>query len=208
MRKIGVLLGTFALGLVLVNLVTGQQEAQKKRFGGGGFGFGGFGAVQTSPIALINNEQVQKELDITPEQLEKVPEAIDKALAEVLNPKQSARLRQISLQLRGPRAFTDAKVQKDLKMTEEQVTSVKSILDDSTKEAAEIRKEAQAQGDFQGSFQKIATQTMEANDRRRVQTRAKGLRRPRRLQEEKQEGRGRVMGVTDVRCLERMTNDE
>ncbi len=165
MRKIGVLLGTFALGLVLVNLVTGQQEAQKKRFGGGGFGFGGFGAVQTSPIALINNEQVQKELDITPEQLEKVPEAIDKALAEVLNPKQSARLRQISLQLRGPRAFTDAKVQKDLKMTEEQVTSVKSILDDSTKEAAEIRKEAQAQGDFQGSFQKIATLNKETAEK-------------------------------------------
>jgi hypothetical protein len=165
MRKIGVLLGSFALGLVVVSIVAGQQETQKKKFGGGfggGFGFGG-GGFQASPINLIQNEQVKKELDITEEQLEKVPAAIEKALAEVLNPKQVSRLHQIELQLRGSRAFTDAKVQKDLKMTDEQVTSVKSILEDSAKEAGEIRKEAQ--GDFQGTFQKIAALNKETAEK-------------------------------------------
>src|SRR4051812_35867085 len=102
MRKMGILLGCFALGLVCVGLTAAQQETQKKRGGGfGGFGFGGFGGGGAqSALTLIQNEQVKKELDITEEQLEKVPDAVHKALADVLNEKQLKRLRQIELQIR------------------------------------------------------------------------------------------------------------
>jgi hypothetical protein len=158
MRKLGYMLGVFALGLVAVGAVTGQQQPQKK-FGGGGFGFGGFGGG--GPLALIYRNDVKKELDITDEQMQKVPDAIQKALGDVLNEKQLTRLRQLDLQQRGPNAFTDAKLQKDLSVTAEQTESIKSILDEAAKERQEIFKE----GFGGGGQEKIAALNKETKEK-------------------------------------------
>ena len=164
MRKFGVVLSTFTFGLVLIGLVAGQQQPQRKFGGGGGFGFGGFGGAGGA-LTLINREDVKKELDITAEQLEKVPDAIQKALAEVLNDKQYKRLRQIDLQQRGARAFTDTKVQKELKISEEQAENIKTILTESGKEQAELFKDAKGAGGFQGVQEKVAALTKETKEK-------------------------------------------
>ena len=160
MRKFGIVLGTFALGLVTVGLVTGQQQPQKK----GGFQFGQFGGGGGAggTLALINREDVKKELDITPEQLEKVPDAIQKALAAVLNDKQYKRLTQIDLQQRGANAFTDAKVQKELKISDEQTENIKTILQESRKEMQEMFKDG---GFGAGGQEKIATLNKETKEK-------------------------------------------
>jgi hypothetical protein len=168
MRRIGIVLSTFVIGLVTVGLVTGQQEQQqpKKKFGGG-FGFGGFGGkggTAISTLTLLNNEQVQKELEVTPEQLEKVPDAVQKALAEVLNEKQAKRLRQIDLQVRGVNAFNDSKVQSQLKITDEQKENIKTIITESGKERQEIFKEAQG-GNFEGMQEKMTALTKETQEK-------------------------------------------
>jgi Spy/CpxP family protein refolding chaperone len=111
----------------------------------GGFGGGGF----AKPSQLINNDQIQKELKLTPEQLKKLDAAVLKAIDGVLEPDQAKRLHQISLQLRGFQAFGDAAVQAELKFTDEQKDTIKKILDDN----AEKMKEIQAEG-F-GGFAKI-----------------------------------------------------
>lgn len=164
MRKIGILVGSFALGLLVVGLATGQQQQKKKFGGGGGFAFGGFGGGGAGgSLALINREDVKKELDISQEQLDKVPDAIQKALGEVLNDKQLKRLRQIDLQQRGNRAFTDAKVQKELKITDEQSENIKTILDESAKEMREMFKDG---GGFGGGNQeKIAALNKETKEK-------------------------------------------
>jgi hypothetical protein len=59
-----------------------------------------------------------------------------KALEDVLKPEQIKRLKQIELQNRGANAFTDAAIEKSLKLTNEQKEKIKTIADDS---AAEMR---------------------------------------------------------------------
>ena len=139
MRRIATLVFGFVMILGTVSLVTGQQQGGKGRGGfggfGGGFGGGGFG---NDPVNLVRNQQIRKELEITDEQLEKLPEAVNKALKEVLNEQQHARLSQIQLQLRGIRAFTDEQVQTRLKITPEQKESITSIVEDSDKERREL----------------------------------------------------------------------
>lgn len=165
MRKMGFMLGVFALGLIAVGAVTGQQQPQKKFGGGFGFGgFGGFGGGAGGPLTLINRADVKKELEITDEQMEKVPDAIQKALGEVLNDKQLKRLRQIDLQQRSSRAFLDAKVQKELSITAEQGESIKNILDESAKEQAEMFKDA-AGGGFQGIQEKVTALNKETKEK-------------------------------------------
>lgn len=147
-RKVGIALTVM---LVAVAVVMGQG------FPGG---FGGFGGGFGRPSQLINNDQVQKELKLTEEQLAKVraavqeqqkkmDAAVQKALDEILEGDQSKRLKQISLQLRGFQAFGDASVQAELKFTDEQKDSIKKIM----AENAEKVKEIQAEG-F-GGFQKF-----------------------------------------------------
>jgi hypothetical protein len=151
------MLGVFTLALFGVGVVTGQVP-----FGGfGGFGGGG----QSDPINLVRNKQVQKELDITDEQLEKLPDAIHKALGEVLNAKQHARLRQIELQLRGTNALSDAKVQSDLKLTGEQKESVKTILEDSRRQIAELFKGGGGKGFGGGGGEKAAAMRKETQEK-------------------------------------------
>jgi hypothetical protein len=125
---------------------------------------GGFQGPGADPIQLLRNEQVKKELKLTDEQAAKVPEAVKKAIAEVLKPEQAKRLRQIELQLRGAQAFNDASVQSELKMTDEQKTSVKTILGDYQKEMAAAMKEAQG-GNFQGLREKMQTLRKESDEK-------------------------------------------
>jgi hypothetical protein len=133
---------------VMALVAVGLSTAQQPQFGG----FGGFGKGPTNPATLLQNESVKKELRLTDEQLAKIPDAVMKALGEVLDAEQLKRLKQIDLQLKGPRAFADANVQTSLKMNAEQKDNIKSILADADKELAEIRKEMQKEiqaGNFQ-----------------------------------------------------------
>jgi hypothetical protein len=137
MRVVGQSLAALVGAFLVVSLVGGQQP-------GGGFGKGGFGggfggaALQQDPVALLRLDQVKKELNVTDEQSEKIPEAVMKGLSGVLNDKQMSRLRQIELQLKKNSAYLDAHVQKELKITAEQKTSISTILDDSAKQRTEI----------------------------------------------------------------------
>ncbi len=125
---------------------------------GGGFGgFGGFGkGGQSDPIALLRNQQIKKELKITDEQSAKINEVLWKALGEVLDTDQLKRLKQIDLQQRDFRAFTDPAVQKELKMSEKQKDDVKTIIADAEKELADLTKDLKGGGgDFKGIFEKM-----------------------------------------------------
>ncbi|MCI0378277.1 MAG: hypothetical protein L0215_11775 [Gemmataceae bacterium] len=159
MRRVGHLLVVFSGLLLLVGLAGGQQF----QFGGKGGGFGG--GVQADPVTLVRNAAVIKELDITEEQTQKIPAALAKALGEVLNDKQMKRLNQIVLQQKGMNAFLDPGVQTALKISDDQKTNIKSILEDSAKEIADAAKDAAAGGDFKGLQEKTAALRKEATDK-------------------------------------------
>src|SRR5438309_1706782 len=124
MRTAGTLMLTLAGAFLFIGLVGGQQPF-------GGFLPGGAGA---DPLGLLRNESVKKELNLSEEQAAKIPDAVMKALGEVLDVKQLKRLREIELQQRGPTALADARVQKDLKLSSEQANSVKTIIEDSRRQ--------------------------------------------------------------------------
>jgi Spy/CpxP family protein refolding chaperone len=131
------------VGLVLM-LAQGVVRAQ------------GFGAFRTNPVMLLSQESVTKELKLTDEQTTKLNELRQKTrdkmqdifqgdeadrpkkmqelteenrkeVAGILNADQSKRLKEITLQLRGPAAFADPEVVKTLNLTEEQQGKVKTI---------------------------------------------------------------------------------
>jgi hypothetical protein len=110
-----------ALGFVVVQLST----AQPPLIGG----MAGKGGPSVTP-SIFQNESVKKELKLTDEQLAKIPDAVMKALGEVLDKGQMKRLQQINLQLKGPRAFADPTVQKQLKIGDDQADNIKLILAD------------------------------------------------------------------------------
>jgi len=140
------------LGLV------GLAEAQR------GGGFGGGQGFRLDPIQLLNNASVKKELEFSDEQAEKLPDAIRKALAEVLTDKQAKRLSQIELQQRGLQAFGDKKVASDLKLSDDQQTAIKTIITDNQKEMAELR--GGGGGGFgKGNQEKIQTLRKEAMEK-------------------------------------------
>jgi len=154
--------GCFALGLGLVSLATAQQ-------GGGRGGFGGFTRGRTDPVQLLNNASVRKELDLSEEQIEKVPEAVMKALSEVLNPTQLTRFKQIELQQRGAAALGEPKVADQLKLSDDQRNNIKTILEDSRKEMTELFSQGGAGGDFKARGEKMQ------NFRKETQTKVMGV---------------------------------
>jgi len=158
--KVAIVLCT---GVAAVGLAIGQQPGGR---GGGGFGgFGGAG-VNQDPATLLRRPDVRKELQLTDEQLAKVPDAVLKALAEVLNPDQMKRLNQIDLQVKGYRALNEARVQMALKMSNEQKDSLTTILNDSDKEMKEALKEAQGGGGGFGAVrEKLTTLRKETQDK-------------------------------------------
>ena len=161
MKKFAFSLLAFGACLGLVGLASGQV-------GGGRFGGMGGAGGRMDALALLRNASVKKELDVSDEQMEKVPEAVMKALGDVLNSKQLVRLKEIELQQRGTTAFSDAKIQDSLKLTNEQRESVKTILDDSKKEMAELAKGAGGKGGFGGggaNAEKLDGMRKEAQDK-------------------------------------------
>lgn len=105
------------------------------------------------PLNLLMNPSVQKELKLSDEQVEKikkvVPEfakltdlkpderkdKVQKILADILQPAQSQRLRQIEVQQRG---LSDPDNQQALKLTEEQKERIKSVNQELGKELRDI----------------------------------------------------------------------
>jgi hypothetical protein len=120
-----------AVGVVLLTVAVALGQ------GPGGFGGGGGGG----PGGLINNQQVRTELKISEEQLKKINDAILKAINDNLEADQAKRFGQISMWVRGWRIFGDAKIQTQLKFTDEQKETVKTALSDNAEKIKEIFKE-------------------------------------------------------------------
>lgn len=160
MRSLGKLALALSGAFLFVTLVGGQQPGGGGKFGGG-FGGGGGG---NDPLALLRNESVKKELGLTEEQTAKLPDAVRKALADVLDAKQQKRLREIELQQKGTNALADASVQKDLKLSEDQTKNIKTIIEDSRKARAEMFKDLKG-GDFAGMREKMQAMQKETNEK-------------------------------------------
>lgn len=158
-----------AIAVCALLALTQVASAQQRR-GRGGFGRGGMGG----PLMLLQNPGVQKELNLTDEQKDKIKEAAQpvqekmrsafqglqdlspderrtkmqelqkemtaasteamKNLKGVLKPEQEKRLHQIEFQQQGLRAFADPKVADRLQLTDDQKSSIKTIISDQTKE--------------------------------------------------------------------------
>jgi hypothetical protein len=170
MRKFSAFLACGALLLMSVAWVEGQQE--KKQGGGGAGGFGGFGGGNQGPYALLMRGDVKKEIDVTDEQMEKLPDEVMVAISKVLSEKQFKRFRQLDLQKKQNAAFKEASVQKELKMTDEQKKNILTIITDETKEVAELTPKfgggggkGKGGGDFKGNMEKIETVHKDAKEK-------------------------------------------
>jgi hypothetical protein len=133
----------------------GQPPGGKGQKGKGGKGKGG---QQNDYMSLLKNASVMDELKVTDQQLEKLPTALQKALAEVLTDKQLQRLREIYVQQRGNSAFLDTDIKAQLKITPDQVQKIQAALEFQTKEQNDL---AQAGGfDFE-KIQQLQEYTLE-----------------------------------------------
>jgi hypothetical protein len=120
-------------------------------------------AVGMPSLRLLHQKAVQEELKMTDEQVKKVDEVaqklkeereaaidkgekpdlakmvekMDKAVAEFLKPEQLKRLKQIQLQVGGPRVFNNRELVKEMKITEAQQKKLKELQDEM---AAEVKK--------------------------------------------------------------------
>jgi hypothetical protein len=126
------------LGLVAFDLAVGQQIQIP--------GMTGRGGARFDPITLLYNSSVKKELRMTDDQAGKVEDAVWKALAEVLNAEQLKRLRQIELQQMDYLAFANPKIQGALKMTDDQIEDIATIMKDAEKVIKEAEKAAPGGG--------------------------------------------------------------
>jgi hypothetical protein len=124
-------------------------------------------------MMLLGQESVQKELKLTPDQIEKTKAALDKqgqafqelqglqgeerakkfdemrkeadkTIAEILKPDQAKRLKQITLQQQGVRgAVANPEIAKELAITEDQKGKIQEIQEETGKQMKEL---------FQGGF--------------------------------------------------------
>jgi Spy/CpxP family protein refolding chaperone len=144
--------GTLVLCVVLGMVSVAQAQRQR----------GGFG-----PGAMLQNEGVQKELNITDAQKTKLKEALDKvrednkdiiakgrdmtaedraklakagndAIAKVLDEKQAKRFKEIQLQTQGARALQSQEVQSKLKLSDDQKEKIKKINEESGEKMREL----------------------------------------------------------------------
>jgi Spy/CpxP family protein refolding chaperone len=148
-----------AAGMALVLVVTFSFAQQGRR--GPGMGGGG------SSLFLLSQKSVQDELKLTEEQVKKVTaleekqresfkgfkdlskeerktkaeeraKETKKAVDEILKPEQVKRLKQISIQQSGSRAYSDPEVEEALKLSAEQKEKIKGIQEDSFKEMRDL----------------------------------------------------------------------
>jgi hypothetical protein len=85
--------------------------------------------------------------------MKKVNEGGQKIAADVLKPEQLKRFKQIQLQQEGPAAFANADTQKALNLMDKQKEELKTIAEDYTKQARELRPTG-------GNFQEVAEKRM------------------------------------------------
>jgi putative membrane-bound dehydrogenase-like protein len=158
MRGVGKVFIVVSLAMAAASMGVSQPPG-----GGGGGGGKGKGAKDPDIVTLLQNPQVKAALEITDQQLEKLPTASLKALAEVLNPTQVKRLREIYLQQRGNAAFLDSDVKNDLKITADQAKKIQGTVDDLTKqqndfaEAGDFAKTQELQNAATAKIQGILT---------------------------------------------------
>lgn len=146
---------TVGVAVLLASLTVGQEPRRP----------GGPGGPGGDPGSILKNENVQKELKITEEQLKKYEELQKKALADSLTPEQLKRLKQIQLQQRGIQAFQDPEVQTTLKMTDDQKEKVKTIAEDAGKDMRELFKNAGGGGNREEMAKKFAAYRKEVMDK-------------------------------------------
>ena len=79
---------------------------------------------------LLRNASVKKALRVTESQLNKVDDAVWEALGKVLDADQLKRLKQIDLQQRDYKAFSEASVQTALNLTKDQKDNIGIISGD------------------------------------------------------------------------------
>jgi hypothetical protein len=137
---------------------------------GGGMGINPFG-MMNSPLMLVANADVQKDLKAKPEQVKKFNELADqfkknqlaamqgamdkdsmkklqdlnestkKSLGEILTAEQSKRLTQLELQAKGPMALFDGKISADLGVTKDQRTQVMKVYQNGMTKMSEMYKD-------------------------------------------------------------------
>jgi Spy/CpxP family protein refolding chaperone len=151
--RIGRVLVTLGLSLVISSAAFAQRQGQGRGFGAFGGGGGG--------IALLSRPEVQAELKLTDAQKTQVTDAMEKqrqggrgnfqqlqnatpeerqkAMAErqaeqtklvnsILNPDQQKRFKEISLQQQGLQALATPAVADELKLTADQKTQIQTVL--------------------------------------------------------------------------------
>lgn len=111
----------------LEDLQTKMREARRAAGGGGQNGGAG---TPPDPEAMRARMQKQQEEEHA-------------AIAEILTSDQVKRLGEIRLQVLGPRALADTKVQKDLGLTEDQVAKIKDLTSKAQDASREIRTKVQ-----------------------------------------------------------------
>jgi ABC-type uncharacterized transport system YnjBCD ATPase subunit len=147
----------FALfSLVLASLAMTVAQGQPP----GGFGGKG-GKGQQTYFTLVTNPQVQKELNATEKQIDALPAAQLKVLAEVFDAKQVKRLKEIYLQQRGNAAYLEADVKKELKITDAQAAKIKEAIDKQAKDQQDMLQGGNFDFEAMQELQKTATDTVQ-----------------------------------------------
>jgi len=183
------LFGKFVLGLGLVALLSPAALAQGGR---GGFGGGGGMLLSNKSVQQelkLDADQITKASKWAEEQRARFTEASQKyadlsederrtkmqelrrtaneeshkAVTAMLKPEQAKRFHQISLQARGVNAFEDAKVQEQLKITDDQKTKLAEIAKEHNDKQREVREDNQ--GNFQAIREKMTPINKEAHDK-------------------------------------------
>ncbi len=167
------------MGLGLVAIIAGPAAAQ----GRGGFGRGGMaqllGNESVQKELKLNDQQVEKAKELSEKMSEKAREArqsaqdlegeermkkMREAMAEIhtetvkeagefLKPEQLTRLKQISYQASGARAFNDPEVARKLNLTEDQKTAIHEIEQEANEERRSIFQDNQ--GDREAIMKKM-----------------------------------------------------
>jgi Spy/CpxP family protein refolding chaperone len=156
------------MALLLAGPALAQRGQGKGGGFGGGFGFGGPGfLLMNSSVQKelkLTDDQIKKITDANESVREKhredfealgklegderrekgqelrkqMADETNKALAEILKPEQNKRLKEITLQQDGARAFNNPEVQKALNLTDDQKEKIKTINEDAAKEREEL----------------------------------------------------------------------
>jgi Spy/CpxP family protein refolding chaperone len=149
-------LGRISLVLAVVAMASSSALAQEQQRGqrgsfGGRFGGGVVLLLDQKSVQdelKLSDEQIKKVKELSEKQresfrgqrgqrgqrdaetrkkMEEARQATDKAVAEILKPEQLKRVRQISLQQEGARSLSNPEVAATLKLTDEQMSKIKSI---------------------------------------------------------------------------------